>query len=161
MPAGSRSVKQGRSSFSLNGARKGWQLCCCLTASDSREAGAAAERQVLQHACPRYSEQEYRHSTYWTGHMVVPNTPLDIMSILNRIVAPVVLRLKSSQPSEQACPSNLQSQNKSMWGEQSRWKLGSSSSMLIYNSVIYFLFKCFRMSGLLLQANTGMNLQKF
>lgn len=99
------------------------------------------QRQVLQHAHPRYSKQECRHSKYWTDHKVAPNTPLDIMWILNSIVAPVVLRLKSSQPSKQACPSNLQSQNKSMRGEQSRWELGSSSMLLLmYNSVIHFLF---------------------
>lgn len=44
---------------------------------------------VLPHACPRYSRQEYRHSTYWTDHTVAPNTPGDIMWILNSIEAPV------------------------------------------------------------------------
>lgn len=38
----SKSAKQGRSSFSLNGARKGWQPCRHMTASDGGEAGAPA-----------------------------------------------------------------------------------------------------------------------
>lgn len=31
------------------------------------------QRLELQHACPRYSTQEYRSSTYWTDHTVAPN----------------------------------------------------------------------------------------
>lgn len=74
-----------------------------------------------------------------TGHVVAPNTLLDIMQILNNIAAPVVLRLLIL-PNKPARV-HLQSQNKSMRGEQSRWELGSWSTLsLMYNLVIYFLF---------------------
>lgn len=59
----SKSPKQGRPSFRLSGAGRGWQLCC-------RTAASMAERQVLaeraRHACPRYSRQEDWHGEYCT-----------------------------------------------------------------------------------------------
>lgn len=59
-----------------------------------------------------------------TGHMVAPNTLLDITQILNNIVAPVALRLKPSHPNKLARV-HFQSQSKSAWGKWSTWELGS------------------------------------
>lgn len=61
-----------------------------------------------------------------TGYTVAPNTLLDVMQILNNVVAPIVLRLKPSYPNKSARV-HLQSQNKSTGGKWSTWELGSWS----------------------------------
>ena len=99
----SKSAQQGRSSFSLNGARKGWQLCHCMTASDGRGKCSSMPAQdipgrntgtvSIAHAgraeLGASTDRPYCSSKHSSRHM----------RILNNIVAPVVLRPKSSHPS--------------------------------------------------------------